>query len=106
MNSRMTILAVLMCLALVAPLMVRASGPSGQAIYANARFGYTIEYPRALLTPHEDSDNGDGAFFKSTREHVDIRVYGSFIIEGINDTSLKLANDAEQPCSNHLASYR
>ncbi|MBO9563895.1 MAG: hypothetical protein J7621_14025 [Niastella sp.] len=44
--------------------------------YCNARFGYCINYPAAVLTPQEEAQNGDGRRFTNKRGEVILTVFG------------------------------
>ena len=54
----------------------RPSASAGWDSYANARFGYQICYPRALLKPQREADNGDGRHFLGV-DGADLAVFGS-----------------------------
>ena len=54
----------------------RPSAPAGWDSYANARFGYQICYPRALLKPQREADNRDGRHFLGL-DGADLAVFGS-----------------------------
>lgn len=45
--------------------------------YHNPRFGYSIAYPKDILYPQGDSDNGDGQKFVSKNADASLIVYGS-----------------------------
>ncbi len=51
----------LLAAALFIPGPARAG--AGDAVYANARFGYSLTYPADLFTPGPESENGDGRTF-------------------------------------------
>jgi hypothetical protein len=51
--------------------------------YSNARFGYSIDYPRTILTSTVDSDNGDGRTFRSKDGKAVMRVWGSYAVTGM-----------------------
>jgi len=46
-------------------------------IYHNLRFGYSIAYPKDILYPQGESDNGDGQKFLSKDANASLIVYGS-----------------------------
>ncbi len=46
-------------------------------IYHNDRFDYSIEYPKDVLFPQGESDNGDGQKFLSKDADASLIVYGS-----------------------------
>jgi len=76
--------------------------------YVNARFGYAIAYPPALLVPQPEAGNGDGRIFAPRNGRGDFRVYGHFILgeQGIDDTPAAMANDAAKQCPGGRAAYR
>lgn len=45
--------------------------------YFNQRYGYSIDYPKDLLFPQGESDNGDGQVFLSKNTDAKLLVYGS-----------------------------
>jgi hypothetical protein len=45
--------------------------------YHNERFDYSIDYPKEILFPQGESDNGDGQKFLSKDADVSLIVYGS-----------------------------
>jgi hypothetical protein len=44
--------------------------------YANARFGFAIEYPADVFVKFDESENGDGRTYWSPDEAAMLRVYG------------------------------
>lgn len=60
--------------------------------YYNARFGFEVTYP-ADWFPGKEADNGDGLELYVGNPDVDIRVYGCFILEGINEELEPLTAD-------------
>ncbi len=46
--------------------------------YANARFGYVVEYPSNLLSPRPDPYNSDGRRFVSRDGKIVLRVYAGY----------------------------
>ncbi len=46
--------------------------------YHNLRFGYSIAYPKTILYPQGESDNGDGQKFLSKEADASLIVYGSY----------------------------
>ena len=69
-----------------------AAGRERYATYANARFGFSVEYPADLLVPESESDNGDGRVFVGKRPRdpwesaTSLRVwaYGSHNVNGLS----------------------
>ena len=47
--------------------------------YNNARFGYHVSFPRSLLEPLPEADNGDGLHFKPLQGHADVEVYAGWL---------------------------
>jgi hypothetical protein len=81
-----------------------ASGASTLATYANARFGYTIEYPADLLVPQPEAENGDGRAFDTKTGKAQILVYGGY--NALDESPAELANHAEKDCAGGHAQYR
>ena len=46
--------------------------------YYNHRYGYSIDYPKDILFPQGESDNGDGQVFLSKNTDARLLVYGSY----------------------------
>jgi hypothetical protein len=61
--------AILVALVLLAPApgLARGGRPETWTRYANARFGFSIEYPAGAFVPERGPDNGDGRRFKAIR---------------------------------------
>ena len=55
-----------------------ASRDDGWDTYGNARFGFFVCYPRAVLKPQGESDNGDGNTFKSKDGKTEVVAYGNY----------------------------
>jgi hypothetical protein len=51
--------------------------PGSYRTYQNARFGYSIPYPVALVQPQPEAANGDGRRFVSADGATTLTVYGS-----------------------------
>lgn len=66
--------AVMMMPFLLAAMIQPAAIPPGWNIYRNARFGYSICYPRSFAGQPE-ADNGDGRMFSG--RNAELRVWGS-----------------------------
>jgi hypothetical protein len=64
----------------VASLLLAAPNPSGAQSrwqpYANARFGFAIDYPADVFVKFDESENGDGRTYWSGDEAAMLRVYG------------------------------
>ena len=91
-------------LAFAALAVVPASGRSSMATYANARFGYTVEYPSSLLVPQGEPENGDGQAFNAKTGTAKILVYGGY--NALSESPVELAQRAENDCASHRAPYR
>lgn len=57
-------------------LGIQARGADSYATYRNARFGYSVLYPKNLVTPRAESQNGDGRTFKSRDGKTTLTVWG------------------------------
>ncbi len=55
-------------------------------IYHNTRFGYSISYPKDVLYPQGEADNGDGQKFLSKEADASLLVYGS---QNLDDQTLE-----------------
>lgn len=55
---------------------VRAQTGEEMARYANARFAYSVEYPKWVLKPQGESDNGDGQRFVSPDGQTVLAIWG------------------------------
>lgn len=53
-------------------------------VYINKKFGYSMKYPKNILYPQGESDNGDGQFFLSKDGESKLRVWGEWAAP--NDT--------------------
>ena len=62
-----------------------AAQEMGSRTYTNARFGYSLQYPSALLVAKPEADNGDGRRFESRDRKVLLRAFGSY---NINNQSI------------------
>ncbi|MDD5273980.1 MAG: hypothetical protein PHU14_14845 [Methylovulum sp.] len=62
------------------------------AIYHNTRFAYSIAYPKEILFPQGEADNGDGQVFLSKATDASLRVYGSNYDKNIPDDYPSLAD--------------
>jgi len=52
--------------------------PAGYATYQNTRFGFSVEYPKAVLLPQGEADNGDGQQFESRDKRFRLAVWAGF----------------------------
>ena len=44
--------------------------------YCNARFGYCVDFPKGLIYPQPESENGDGRVFKNRKGEAILTVFG------------------------------
>lgn len=72
--------------------------------YSNARYRYSISYPRDLLSPLPEADNGDGRIFKAKTGIAEFRVFAEG--NALDERAELIAKRAEEDCLNHKASYR
>lgn len=70
MQRFLVIGAATLCLGLGA----RSAG--SYSTYRNARFGYAVLYPNALMSPQPESASGDGRVFKSRDGKTTLSVWG------------------------------
>lgn len=74
-----------------APAVATGVQATGQwPVYANARYGYRVCYPAALLKPAAEAPNGDGRRFNGPGGAV-LRVWGSNNV--LNDTAATSASE-------------
>jgi hypothetical protein len=79
-------------------------GSKPAAIYANVRYGYTIEYPKDLLAPGQEADNSDGLVFSAKSGKGQVAVWGEY--NANDDTPAQILSSEEQrPCEGARASY-
>jgi len=83
-----------------------AEAATADEIYVNARYGYSIAYPPALLAPQAEAENGDGLAFQAKKGTARFLAYAGHILEGINDSPEQRAVEAEKDCPGGRASYR
>uniref|UniRef100_I2Q5N7 Lipoprotein n=1 Tax=Desulfovibrio sp. U5L TaxID=596152 RepID=I2Q5N7_9BACT len=69
-------LALLACLA-ACPPAAQAGEPPAMGRYANAKYGYAIDYPKAF-SPQGEADAGDGQVFLAPGGAGEMRVYASY----------------------------
>jgi len=73
-------------------------------IYSNARYGYSVSYPRDLLRPLPEADNGDGRIFKAKTGAAEFRVFAEG--NALDESAELIAKRAESDCPDRKASYR
>ncbi|HEY3814184.1 MAG TPA: hypothetical protein VGL66_13245 [Caulobacteraceae bacterium] len=88
-------------MAAVPPL---AAAKGATDTYVNARYGYSVSYPRGLFKPQPESDSGDGRVFTATRDGAEFRVWANYA--GQDMTPTQLADEILADCTGHKASYR
>ena len=70
--------AALAAIVLFLPALVLAKGrPESWTRYANARFGFSIEYPAGSFVPERAPDNGDGRGFRAIKGKARFMVWGA-----------------------------
>ena len=72
--------------------------------YSNARYGYSVSYPRDLLSPLPEAENGDGRIFKAKMGTAEFRVFAE--ANALDESAELIAKRAEGGCQDHKASYR
>ena len=63
--------------------------------YNNARFGYSIDYPKGVVKAQPESANGDGRVFRSADGQIELRVWGGYNALG-NTLRERYADDLKQ----------
>lgn len=63
---------------LIATLVFLAAAAAQTSTYTNARYGYSVSYPSALLTPQGESGSGDGQEFLSKDKRFQLLAWGSY----------------------------
>lgn len=68
-----------------APVAPATPAPAASAAptidYANTRFTFEVQIPRALFSAQGESDNGDGQRFVSADGKAEVRAYGGWLME-------------------------
>lgn len=78
LSRRAVLCATLAAVSPLAPLGVRGlARDMGWTSYANPRFGYALDVPRALFAARSDSRNGDGAAFVSPDGDLQLLAWGA-----------------------------
>lgn len=87
------------------PMPAAGASPAGMSTYQNARFGYAVDYPAALLKEEDEADNGDGLTFSPAKGDADIRIWGAY---NINDDTPKalLKKGVDNECVDGKATYQ
>lgn len=81
---------------------VAVAGPQF-ATYSNPHYGYSIEYPAALLTPVQGLKSDAGQAFTAASGHAGFRVFAHPLA---GRSSKSLADEAQQICPGDRPSYR
>ncbi len=95
-----------------APVLSVASFPSAAAdaqtpaltTYTNARYGYSISYPRDLLVAEQESENGDGRRFHARRGSGFLLVWADN--NALDQTPSSIAAEAAQDCRGRPLAYK
>ena len=74
---------------------IAGAAQAADRTYANARFGYTIDYPAELIAQPE-SDNSDGRAFRSPDGKVEALLLGRYNAEGASMTALAKEAEADR----------
>ncbi|QEC44768.1 hypothetical protein [Pseudobacter ginsenosidimutans] len=77
--------------------------------YCNARFGYCIGYPAGVLTPQEESANGDGKKFTNQKGEVILTVFGRLNLDSEGEVislSKQYSNDLARLQKHATISYK
>lgn len=95
----------ILILSLSSLLMVSlcASAEQTYHTYSNSRFEYSISYPKELLFPQGEAENGDGQKFLSKEADASLLVYGS---HNINAQTIKERYREESRGGTKVVSYR
>lgn len=59
-------------------LSAAAFGQANYSTYSNARFGYSIQYPKSVFLPQPEAENGDGRVFLTKDKSAELRVWGQY----------------------------
>jgi hypothetical protein len=78
---------------------------TADATYGNARYGYDVAYPAALLKAGQEPDAGDGVVFAPTAGDADVRVWGEFNINGDSPVAI-LRFDLAHNCAQDKISFQ
>jgi hypothetical protein len=80
------------------------AGAADAATYANARFGYWIDYPADLVMPGRESDNGDGREFHAQRGTAKMAAWGGY--NALDQSPAQIARDYEKDCRGGKIAYQ
>jgi hypothetical protein len=90
-----------------ATLRADAQGPvatNAIATYINVRYDYSIDYPRDVLTPGQEADDGDGLAFSAKSSTARIAVWGKYNAIGYTPKQL-LRSEEHDDCADKQAAY-
>jgi hypothetical protein len=71
--------------------------------YANARFGFAIDYPAGTFVPERAPDNGDGRRFKAIHGGARFMVWAGY--NPLKETPRKFVEETSQTCHSDRAAY-
>ncbi|MBK6620899.1 MAG: hypothetical protein IPH04_03440 [Saprospirales bacterium] len=83
--NRVLRISVFSTVALMAGFLVQAGDPPASPSverYCNARYGFCLDYPGAVLNQKHVSENNDGVAVLSADGNYQLRVYGYFNVMG------------------------
>ena len=85
-----------------------ALAEDGYRTYHNARYGYSISYPKDILYPQGESDNGDGQKFMSKDADAVLIVYGSYnaIDQSLEELYLEESRGGTDEAPKRVVTYR
>src|SRR4051794_3302166 len=86
---------IVLAVALVTIAFLSSAAAQTYSTYSNARFGYSIDYPKGVVKPQPESANGDGRVFASADGQIELRVWGSYNALGTT-LKQKYADDVKQ----------
>ena len=78
---------------------------TADATYGNARYGYDVVYPSALLKAGQEADTGDGLVFVPNTGNADVRVWGEFNVNDDSPAAI-LGFDLAHNCAKDNVSYQ
>lgn len=73
--------------------------------YVNARFGYALRYPAALLAPQPEAENGDGRRFLARRGSATLSVWGAYRAADPAQSPKAIARAYEADCAPRSVTY-
>ena len=101
------------CLLLPAASAAPASRPHpgprvAYATYVNVRFAYAVAYPKRVLFPQGEADNGDGQRFLSAHAAAVLTVYGRYnaLDQSLGDLYTEAARGTMPNRATRVVTYR